>query len=464
MHCRVVDQGARGGQARAVREAALAARRREVEAAFDAADRVGPAAERGVHVPPQPADEAREGARRRRRDRRAAARPLHVQLLALRRGQHPAAHGRRGRRADGRRLLHRQRLAALRRRARARVRRGVVRADRAPTGSSAACSGSPATSSRSSTAAPRCRSATSSRRSAARARSSSTTRGTARCPVIELRRDGSVERIELEPADSYRLELENVSDAIRGEGELLLGREDAVGQARALEALLRVGDDRHVRRVVTDAEARERAAAMLADAGIVLTPAEREQIEVADFGLGRLDGDRAAARRLREHGAGVREGARALPGADLPRASPSPGRRQPGQGGDVPLPHRQRPPAHRGPRGARAAPGRPGDDPARHAPLVPGGRRRARSSPSSRRRAATSSTSSPTRGSFARPPARTCPGRPRPVPGTGRGSAGRCLIGTDTAEGPLGIPNPLGGPCPLGPRPVPGTGRGCKGR
>jgi D-xylose 1-dehydrogenase (NADP+, D-xylono-1,5-lactone-forming) len=56
-------------------------------------------------------------------------------------------------------------------------------------------------------------------------------------PVIELRRDGKVERIELERADSYRLELENVSDAIRGEGDLLLGREDAVAQARALEAL-----------------------------------------------------------------------------------------------------------------------------------------------------------------------------------------------------------------------------------
>jgi predicted dehydrogenase len=56
-------------------------------------------------------------------------------------------------------------------------------------------------------------------------------------PVIELRTDGKVERIELEPADSYRLELENLSDAIRGEGELLLGREDAVGQARTLEAL-----------------------------------------------------------------------------------------------------------------------------------------------------------------------------------------------------------------------------------
>jgi len=59
----------------------------------------------------------------------------------------------------------------------------------------------------------------------------------ARKPVIEVRRGGEVKRIELEPDDSYRLELENVSDAIRGEGEPLLGRADAVGNARALEAL-----------------------------------------------------------------------------------------------------------------------------------------------------------------------------------------------------------------------------------
>jgi D-lyxose ketol-isomerase len=41
--------------------------------------------------------------------------------------------------------------------------------------------------------------------------------------------------------------------------------------------------------VLTEEEARERAAAMLAEAGIVLTPAERDEIEVADFGLGRLE-------------------------------------------------------------------------------------------------------------------------------------------------------------------------------
>jgi D-xylose 1-dehydrogenase (NADP+, D-xylono-1,5-lactone-forming) len=58
-------------------------------------------------------------------------------------------------------------------------------------------------------------------------------------PVIELRRDGRVERIELEHADSYRLEVEDLSDAISGAAEPLLGREDAVGQARAIEALFR---------------------------------------------------------------------------------------------------------------------------------------------------------------------------------------------------------------------------------
>src|SRR5205823_8858763 len=39
-------------------------------------------------------------------------------------------------------------------------------------------------------------------------------------PVIEHRRAAELERIELEPVDSYRLELENMSGAIRGEDEL----------------------------------------------------------------------------------------------------------------------------------------------------------------------------------------------------------------------------------------------------
>jgi xylose dehydrogenase (NAD/NADP) len=58
-------------------------------------------------------------------------------------------------------------------------------------------------------------------------------------PVIEVRRDDDVERIELQPVDSYRLELEDMSRAIRGESVPLLGRDDAVAQARVIDALFR---------------------------------------------------------------------------------------------------------------------------------------------------------------------------------------------------------------------------------
>ena len=47
--------------------------------------------------------------------------------------------------------------------------------------------------------------------------------------------NGRQERVP--PANSYTLELENVSGAIRGEARLLLGREDALGQALTIEAL-----------------------------------------------------------------------------------------------------------------------------------------------------------------------------------------------------------------------------------
>jgi D-xylose 1-dehydrogenase (NADP+, D-xylono-1,5-lactone-forming) len=56
-------------------------------------------------------------------------------------------------------------------------------------------------------------------------------------PAIELLRDGELEGVEVPAAASYRLEFEDVSAAIRGGGEPLLGRDDAVGQARAIEAL-----------------------------------------------------------------------------------------------------------------------------------------------------------------------------------------------------------------------------------
>jgi D-xylose 1-dehydrogenase (NADP+, D-xylono-1,5-lactone-forming) len=61
----------------------------------------------------------------------------------------------------------------------------------------------------------------------------------ARKPGIELRRDGEIERVDVETADSYQLQLENLGDALRGDGAPLLGRADALGQARTLEALYR---------------------------------------------------------------------------------------------------------------------------------------------------------------------------------------------------------------------------------
>ena len=64
-----------------------------------------------------------------------------------------------------------------------------------------------------------------------------------RTPVIELRRPDGVERIETPVADSYRLEAENFSAAISGDTRPLLGRDDAVHQARAIEALYRAADD-----------------------------------------------------------------------------------------------------------------------------------------------------------------------------------------------------------------------------
>ena len=125
---------------------------------------------------------------------------------------------------------------------------------------------------------------------------------------------------------------------------------------------------------MTHAEARERAAAMLERAGIVLTPRERAGIEVADFGLGRLEEiglqlvvyvntERVCAKELV-----------LFPGPGVPRAPSSAGRERSRQGGDVPLPAREGAPPRRGSRRDRAGPGRSVHDPARHAALVPGGR------------------------------------------------------------------------------------------
>ena len=61
-------------------------------------------------------------------------------------------------------------------------------------------------------------------------------------PGIEVRRADGVERITMPVADSYRLELENVTDAIEGRASLLVGPDDALAQARAIEALYQAAE------------------------------------------------------------------------------------------------------------------------------------------------------------------------------------------------------------------------------
>jgi len=56
-------------------------------------------------------------------------------------------------------------------------------------------------------------------------------------------RGEGLDRIDVPAADAYRLELEDLAAAVRGEREPLLGREDALGQARAIDALYRSADE-----------------------------------------------------------------------------------------------------------------------------------------------------------------------------------------------------------------------------
>ncbi len=64
-----------------------------------------------------------------------------------------------------------------------------------------------------------------------------------RDPRLVVERGGERETISVQPQDSYRLELEDCSAAIRGERAPLLGRADALGQARTIEALYRSADE-----------------------------------------------------------------------------------------------------------------------------------------------------------------------------------------------------------------------------
>jgi predicted dehydrogenase len=56
---------------------------------------------------------------------------------------------------------------------------------------------------------------------------------------ITLRREYSAERIAVAPCDAYRLELDRFCRAVGGLEEPAADRDDAVGQARALDALMR---------------------------------------------------------------------------------------------------------------------------------------------------------------------------------------------------------------------------------
>jgi predicted dehydrogenase len=58
-------------------------------------------------------------------------------------------------------------------------------------------------------------------------------------PRIVVERGYEREVLALKPADSYRLQLEDCSAAIRGERAPLLGRADALGQSRTIDALYR---------------------------------------------------------------------------------------------------------------------------------------------------------------------------------------------------------------------------------
>jgi predicted dehydrogenase len=56
---------------------------------------------------------------------------------------------------------------------------------------------------------------------------------------LRIVRGDGVEVVDVETVNSYRLQLENLAGAIAGTEEQRLGRVDALGQARAIDALYR---------------------------------------------------------------------------------------------------------------------------------------------------------------------------------------------------------------------------------
>jgi predicted dehydrogenase len=60
---------------------------------------------------------------------------------------------------------------------------------------------------------------------------------------LYIDREDGIEEVDVPEANPYRLELENLARAIRGEEPPLLGRDDALGQARMIEAAYRSADN-----------------------------------------------------------------------------------------------------------------------------------------------------------------------------------------------------------------------------
>jgi xylose dehydrogenase (NAD/NADP) len=59
---------------------------------------------------------------------------------------------------------------------------------------------------------------------------------------VEIHRDGNLEYIDVPTHSAYQLQLDNFADAIAGVAPALLGRDDALGQARTIDALHRAAE------------------------------------------------------------------------------------------------------------------------------------------------------------------------------------------------------------------------------
>lgn len=62
--------------------------------------------------------------------------------------------------------------------------------------------------------------------------------------TVEIHRDGESEQVDVPVENSYAFQLNNFAEAIAGTAPALLGREDALGQARTIDALYRAAETR----------------------------------------------------------------------------------------------------------------------------------------------------------------------------------------------------------------------------